>query len=512
MTAKASDVAAMAQQIERLTSRPGWQSDNSVASDLMPVLGKLTTVRADVDLLKSTNIGRVVKKLRKHDDDVVKGYSTTLMTKWMKEVGIQDEKPSAPPSKSSGSSAVPRQSPTAAAAAPPADPARLENARKRLQDKYAAEKARREARTVQVLNRPIANGRRRGTTISAAPSKSSIARSRISSTTMSTRPSAPTPAAAARRPLPSPGAIARSRPNSADRLDPHEAHQRRREKLLALRQRGAGQQTLDEYEAERRRPASATKRPEPRSQQPSAPAKPAPPADPRKALLDRMYPRVCGVSEPPPSAKGKKSGAAAYGKASTPSGRSSKQKPVSYTEGQREVIQWLKGLDVDMSSYAQAFLDNGFDSIKLLNEVKPRDLESMVPKAGHQRVIEKALQVLKRKHATAAGSRPRSADRDRDRDLPRRKPSRRDSYFDEDSDDSFVVSDGDEYAPGAITQMLMKNRKRRRLSIDSTDSFNMEASFDEIQREEERSKRYGEYEDYREELRNEEMARKKKKK
>ncbi|KAJ0389799.1 hypothetical protein P43SY_010353 [Pythium insidiosum] len=96
--------------------------------------------------------------------------------------------------------------------------------------------------------------------------------------------------------------------------------------------------------------------------------------------------------------------------------------------------------------------------------------------------------------------------------MPPPLPSRRDSYFDEDSDDSFVVSDGDEYAPGAITQMLMKNRKRRRLSIDSTDSFNMEASFDEIQREEERSKRYGEYEDYREELRNEEMARKKKKK
>ncbi|GLE04450.1 hypothetical protein PINS_up013392 [Pythium insidiosum] len=236
MTAKASDVAAMAQQIERLTSRPGWQSDLSITSDLMPVLGKLTTVRADVELLKTTNIGRVVKKLRKHDDDVVKGYSTTLMTKWMKEVGIQDEKPSAPPTKSDRSAAAPRPTPTGATiyrnhhslnalvsnatsmAAPPADTARLENARKRLQDKYAAEKARREARTVQVLSRPLSNGRRRGTTISAAPSKSSIARSRMSTTTISTRPSAPSPASSARRPLPSPGATGRARPSSADRL------------------------------------------------------------------------------------------------------------------------------------------------------------------------------------------------------------------------------------------------------------------------------------------------------
>jgi hypothetical protein len=201
-------------------------------------------------------------------------------------------------------------------------------------------------------------------------------------------------------------------------------------------------------------------------------------------MLDRMIPRVCGAP-----AETTKPARKAAGSASTAQGgkaaSGSKKKPAAYTEAQRDVIQWLKNLDVDMSIYADAFLDNGFDSIKLLNQIKPRDLESMVPKAGHQRMIETALGELKRKHATAASSRPRSANsRDRDRDLPRRKP-RPESFFDEESDDSFVVSDGDEYAPGVITAMFRKGRKRR-YSLDSTDSYNMEASYAEIQNEEER--------------------------
>lgn len=245
-------------------------------------------------------------------------------------------------------------------------------------------------------------------------------------------------------------------------------------------------------------------------------------------MLDRMIPRVCGVSAEASKATKRGSATSSQGGTKSSSVAGTKKKAVNHNEGQRDVIQWLKSLDVDMSSYADAFFDNGFDSIKLLNEIKTKDLESMVPKAGHQRMIEKALSDLKRKHSTAASNRPRSANRDRD--LPRRKP-RPESYFDEDSDDSFVVSDGDEYAPGVITAMFRKGRKRR-YSIDSTDSYNMEASYAEIQNEEERryviscasgglrinelmmwwlcSKRIGEYEDYREELRNKNMLKKKK--
>lgn len=144
------------------------------------------------------------------------------------------------------------------------------------------------------------------------------------------------------------------------------------------------------------------------------------------------------------------------------------------------MLAWLKGLEVDMSDYAPAFFENGFDSIKLLGNIEKEDLPGLIPKKGHHRLIQQALDDLKRKHRTAAASRPHSA-RGRDRPMPKR----RNPYSDEDSDDSFVVSDGGEYTPGVISGMFRKNRKRS-YSFDSVDSYNMEASFDEIQHEEER--------------------------
>ncbi|TMW65818.1 hypothetical protein Poli38472_003583 [Pythium oligandrum] len=501
MATTSGDVQAMARQIERLVTRPGWQSDAGLASDMMGVLGKLTTVKVDVDLLKSTGIGKMVKKLTKHQDDVVKGYSASLMNKWMTQVGVAGEKPGKPSAANarSASPALPQNGGGS-------DPNRYESARKKLQEKYAAEKAKREARTVQVLNRPI-TGKKRSTTISAAPSRSStVARSKLmaqrrplgmaGSRAPSTSTSNPlTPPV--RRPMPSPPMQRRPASAPLSSNDPEEIHRRRIERLRAL----AVQQEQDRDGAKNGRPSASGRAPAGQKASASRPNAPAKSVDPRKAMLDRMIPRVCGVSTDT-SASGKTKKSADGSKSS-----GKKAKNVSYSEGQREVIQWLKRLDVDMSDYAQAFFDNGFDSIKLLNEIKPRDLESMVPKAGHQRMIEKALNDLKRKQSTAASSRPRSAQRERD--LPRRKPQR-DSYFDEDSDDSFVVSDGDEYAPGVITAMLRKGRKRS-YSIDSTDSYNMEASYAEIQHEEERSKRIGEYEDYREELRNKNMLKKSKK-
>lgn len=137
------------------------------------------------------------------------------------------------------------------------------------------------------------------------------------------------------------------------------------------------------------------------------------------------------------------------------------------------------GLSVDMSEYAPSFFENGFDSIKLLSTIEKQDLPGLVPKKGHHRLIQQALDDLRRKHSTSAASRQRPQERRKEH---RRRPS---DPFDEDSDDSFVVSDGDEYAPGVISAMFRKGRKRR-YSIDSTDSMNMEASFDEIQHEEER--------------------------
>ncbi|KAG7400186.1 hypothetical protein PHYBOEH_006725 [Phytophthora boehmeriae] len=156
-----------------------------------------------------------------------------------------------------------------------------------------------------------------------------------------------------------------------------------------------------------------------------------------------------------------------------------------------------------MSEYAPAFFENGFDSVKLLSTIEKSDLPSLVPKKGHHRLIQQALNDLRHKHSTAASSQRR--------ERIRKEPSRmrRDDPFDEESDDSFVVSDDEGYRPGRIAAMFRKNRKRR-YSIDSDDSLNMEATFDEIQTEEKRSAMYGEYEDYREDMRNKKMLKKKK--
>lgn len=211
-----------------------------------------------------------------------------------------------------------------------------------------------------------------------------------------------------------------------------------------------------------------------------------PPVNDRKALLNKMFPRVCGVSGGTDSSSGK-------GPSKSPSARTAggaTKKPTTgaaaaSNEGHREVVAWLRSLEVDMSEYAPAFFENGFDSIKLLGNVEAADLPGLIPKKGHHRLIQQALDDLTRKHRTAAaGARPQSGRRDA-RHLAAGK--RRGAYSDDehDSDDSFVVSDDDEYRPGMISGMFRKNRKRS-YSIDSVDSYNMEASYDEIQHEEER--------------------------
>lgn len=100
--ASPDQVAAMAQQIKSVVKREGWTTDQSVAPSMQQILGKLTTLKVDVDLLKQTNIGAMVRKLTKHDDEIVRGYSTSLMNKWMAQVGMKDkEKPSASSSNNS---------------------------------------------------------------------------------------------------------------------------------------------------------------------------------------------------------------------------------------------------------------------------------------------------------------------------------------------------------------------------------------------------------------------------
>ena len=55
---------------------------------------------------------------------------------------------------------------------------RFESARKRLQEGYANEKAKRDSRTVRVLSGPVAKGRR-GATVSTAASQSTVGRAQL---------------------------------------------------------------------------------------------------------------------------------------------------------------------------------------------------------------------------------------------------------------------------------------------------------------------------------------------
>lgn len=143
------------------------------------------------------------------------------------------------------------------------------------------------------------------------------------------------------------------------------------------------------------------------------------------------------------------------------------------------------GLPHDMSEYAPAFFENGFDSIQLLSTIEKSDVPGLVPKKGHHRMIVIALESLKKKSATRASAQSRSKSLPTNRKVSKRKAVSSDI----DSDDSFVINDGDDYAPGAITAMFRKNRHRN-YSYDSEDSINMEASYADIQREEERRCNY----------------------
>uniref|UniRef100_H3GSB5 TFIIS N-terminal domain-containing protein n=1 Tax=Phytophthora ramorum TaxID=164328 RepID=H3GSB5_PHYRM len=446
------DVAAMARQIAQVTERDNWTSDKSVVPDMQRLLGRLTTLKVDKDLLQRTKIGAAVNKLKKHDDDVVRGYSTSLTKKWKSEVGVASSK---------GGAARPVASQRVPSPSPPkrgvGEQKRFESARKRLQEGYASERAKKDSRTVQVLSGPIAKGRR-GTTVSTAPSRSSIGRAQL----------------ALRRPLPSATYRAASAPPVARRVLP-----------------------TSRVQTQARRPPTSLNSIASSSRGGSVPRDLPPAVNGRKAMLDKMYPRVCGVgSSSTPSGK-------SSGGAKKKTSAASRRKEVNYSEGQREVLSWLKGLSVDMSEYAPAFFENGFDSVKLLSTIEKSDLPSLVPKKGHHRLIQQALDDLRHKHSTSASSERR------DRFPKQSRIRRNDPFEDEDSDDSFVVSDDGEYRPGHIAAMFRKNRKRR-YSIDSDDSINMEATFEEIQKEEKRSALYGEYEDYREDMRNKKLLKKKK--
>ncbi|RHZ38556.1 hypothetical protein DYB28_010255 [Aphanomyces astaci] len=219
----------------------------------------------------------------------------------------------------------------------------------------------------------------------------------------------------------------------------------------------------------------------------------------RKEFLDKMYPRTVGRADPNTNLKQKRK---------REDDSSAKNPPLQ--AGERDVMHWLKGLaDGDMSQYGPAFFEHGFDTLKLVATMTDKDVAVVVPKRGHARVVAAALPSLQSKPLSAPPSR-------------RKKLSKYDDDDEYDSDDGFLVDDDDmpRFVPGLITSMIRKGRRRRSAYYDDdvegeedggNDSSDMEASYEEIQREESRSAQFGDYEDDVEDRRNRKHKAKKQK-
>ncbi|CAK5150461.1 unnamed protein product [Aphanomyces euteiches] len=424
-------VRDMSNKLHNVISESDWKTNRETARNLQKWLATLKTYKPDQNALRETRIGVAVSKLRKHDDNCVSAYASMLTDKWKSALDI----------KTAGStSRGPENDRTMNIEAE----RKNEAARQRLQQSYANEKAKREARTSVFLDNPVA--------------KRGKGRKSVSTTTI-TSPE-------------------------------EERHHRRQMQYRMLAEKKAREtgKTVPASISKAVPAAKSTPAPashsKPRSSSDKSerrPVKAAPTMNPKdkvdKEFLDKMYPRVAGCPPVETNTKQKRD--------------EGSKAPAPLKEGEREVMHWLKGLTEDMSQYAQTFFDNGFDSMKLVSTINDKDIAAMIPKRGHCRVVEMAVQSLKQSRK----SKPPPV-------AKRKRPSYDDDEYD--SDDGFVVNDEeDHFVPGAITSMFRKGRGRRPAYYDDDgDSSDMEASFEEIQREEYRSARYGDYEDEVEDLRN----------
>jgi hypothetical protein len=81
--------ASVAKDLKRITSQDGWKSNDKTTSDLNKLLVKVFSIqKVDVDLLRKTKIGAMVAKLKKHENETIRGYSNTLTNKWRSQVGL----------------------------------------------------------------------------------------------------------------------------------------------------------------------------------------------------------------------------------------------------------------------------------------------------------------------------------------------------------------------------------------------------------------------------------------
>ncbi|OQR98275.1 hypothetical protein ACHHYP_08957 [Achlya hypogyna] len=523
-----TEVHDVARKLHDTIGKEGWKSDTKNTKDLQLMLSNLQSYRPDHESLAKTKIGVAVNKLRKHTDQCISAYANILTNRWKEAL---DLKPASAPVSSRPVGNAPEPSKI--------DSEQREVARNRLAMSYAEHKAKRDARTSIYLDAPVTKTKRG----KAQPSKvtitrfanpqraqAKIVRSMAPTGPNSARPSASRTTTDSRAPAKAP-----PRTNSAlsQNMTDEERHRLRQQRLRAIAEEKARQmgkaippalrdasktqssnskRDAEGNSASTKRDAGNRERAPPnvdprkmytRISEPEgrpAPSKPAPKARSssnappmtkqqaeRKAFLDKMYPRVASTAPENPLKRKRDDKTA---------DKAPEKKP--WSTGEREVVHWLKGMAEDMSQYSQTFFDNGFDSMKIVSTLTEKDIASMVPKRGHCRIIEMALAATQKK--------------------VQRPPMKKRAMYDEDeyeSDDSFVVNDDDDgYVPGAISSLIFKNRRgshKYAHDEDDYDSSDMEATYDDIAREEARSRMYGDYEDEREARREREHKLKKEK-
>ncbi|RHY93981.1 hypothetical protein DYB35_009204 [Aphanomyces astaci] len=535
------DVSTISQKLHSAIQENEWQSNKRAAKEIQSLLAVLNTYTPDpstmLETMRETRIGVVVSKLRKHSDECVKAYASRLTNKWKAALDVNS------------TSSKPKQPAVVAASAYTKIPETAHDsktgdaARLRVQQAYANERAKKDSRTSIFLENPIVKkvrGRKpvasaatitRFTNPERANMQQKVPRSVAPSSYKSSGDARPAPSSSLPvRPAPRPTTSAPTANMTSDEA----RHHQRQLKLRALAEnkaRATGK-TVPFASVQQKPPAAASstsftkmapvpskftainRPPPPASSSTSKrnsttsyvdkrkmtkPTGPPQAREQRKEFLDKMYPRTVGRADPNTNLKQKRK---------REDDSSAKTPPLK--AGERDVMHWLKGLaDGDMSQYGPAFFEHGFDTLKLVATMTDKDVAVVVPKRGHARVVAAALPSLQSKPLSAPPSR-------------RKKLSKYDDDDEYDSDDGFLVDDDDmpRFVPGLITSMIRKGRRRRSAYYDDddegeedggNDSSDMEASYEEIQREESRSAQFGDYEDDVEDRRNRKHKAKKQK-
>lgn len=119
-----------------IMEKKDWKENEIYISKARAAINSLVSVKVTKELLKSTGVGRTVRNFSKHSDKIIQGYCKQLVKEWMKAVGV------APPRNDSKK-------------------LKLEAARAKLRNNYAAENAKKDSRTLQVLSKHPTQGRKK---------------------------------------------------------------------------------------------------------------------------------------------------------------------------------------------------------------------------------------------------------------------------------------------------------------------------------------------------------------